>query len=126
MNATPNTLSRPIFTDKMRRVMDHNNVRAAYVLTVRDGAIWEVARAYILWSKSGRVQVVVLNYGDQWALQSLHYGEARGYGYDKLTAALAGARVGDVVLTDHGRDGLTIVDAASANGWVLRGFSAMI
>lgn len=124
MNATPNTLSYPIFTDKMRRVMDHNNVRVAYVLTVLAGSIQEVARAYILWGKSGRVQVVVVNYGDQCVLQSLHYGSASGYGYDKLTAALAGARVGNVVLTNHGRDGLTITEAACANGWKLCGFNA--
>jgi len=125
MNATPNTLStRPTFTAQMRRVMDHDNTRTAFVLTVRDGAIWEVARAYILWGRSGRVQVVVVNYGNQWAMQSLHYGSASGYGYDKLTAALAGARIGDVVLTDHGRDGLTITEAACANGWKLCGFNA--
>jgi hypothetical protein len=125
MNATPNTLStRPTFTAQMRRVMDHDNTRTAYVLTVRDGTIWEVARAFILWSKSGRVQVVVINYGDQWGLQSLHYGSASGYGYDKLTAALAGARIGDVVLADHGRGSMTIVDAASANGWKLCGFNS--
>lgn len=125
MNATPNTLSTcyPIFTDKMRRVMDHDNVRTAYVLRVLAGSIQEVARAYILWSKSGRVQVVVLNYGDQCALQSLHYGSASGYGYDKLTAALAGARVGNVVLSDHGRDSLTITEAAFENDWFLRGFN---
>ena len=124
MNATPNTLSRPTFTAQMRRVMDHNNTRTAFVLTVRDGAIWEVARAYILWGRSGRVQVVVVNYGNQWAMQSLHYGSASGYGYDKLTAALAGARIGDVVLTDHGRDGLNITEAACAHGWKLCGFNA--
>lgn len=125
MNATPNTLTaRPTSTAQMRRVMDHDNTRTAYVLTVRDGAVWEVARVFILWDRSGHVQVVVINYGNQLAMQSLHYGSASGYGYDKLTAALAGARIGDVVLTDHGRDGLTITEAASANGWVLRGFSA--
>ncbi len=124
MNATPNTLSRPTFTAQMGRVMDHGSTRTAYVLTVIDGCIHEIARAYILWSKSGRVQVVVINYGDRWAMQSLHYGSASGYGYDKLTAALAGARIGDVVLSDHGRGSMTIVDAASANGWKLCGFNS--
>lgn len=122
MNATPDTLStRPTFTAQMRRVMDHDNTRTAYVLTVRDGIIHEIARAYILWGKSRRVQVVVINYGDQWAVQSLHYGVAGGYGYDKLTAALAGARVGNVVLADHGGGGMTIGEAAVENDWKLLG-----
>lgn len=124
MNATPNTLNRPTFTAQMRRVMDHNNTRTAYVLTVLDGTIHEIARAYILWGKSGRVQVVVINYGDRWAMQSVHYGSASGYGYDKLTAALAGARIGDVVLADHGRDGMTISEAAFENDWKLCGFNS--
>lgn len=121
MNATPNTLSRPTFTAQMRRVMDHNNTRTAYVLTVLDGIIHEIARAYILWGKSGRVQVVVCNYGTDYSLQSVHYGSARGYGYDKMTAALAGARIGDVVLADHGRDGMTMTEAAFENDWKLLG-----
>ena len=124
MNATPDTLAtvRPEFTAQMRRVMDHDNAQRAFVVALVEGSIQEIARVYILRSKSGRVQVVVLNYGYGLSLQSLHYGDAGGWGYDKLTAALAGARIGDVVLSDHGRDGAGLHDAAYANGWRCFGF----
>jgi len=47
-----------------------------------------------------------------------HYAEARGYGYDKLSAALQDASIGGHVLA-HGSD--TLRRLASKNGWTLLG-----
>ena len=72
----------------------------------------------------GRLYVGVMDWGvDGLADCHKHIGVASGCGYDKVTAALSGARVGGVELGDHcdhkGRP--TLRALADANGWELLG-----
>jgi hypothetical protein len=48
-------------------------------------------------------------------------GSAGGYGYDRMTAALAGATVGGVTLGDHCGENPTLGALASARDWQVIG-----
>lgn len=78
----------------LRPALDSNGapvvVRVARIVTVRpvDGA--------------GTLRVAVTDWGVQGTGNPAHYvGKAGGYGYDKRTAALAGATVAGIQLGDH-------------------------
>jgi len=72
---------------------------SAYVILRNDGR--HVATVQAAFLESGSVMV------DVWGPHSLeHQGKAGGYGYDKFTSALAGAKI----------DGHTIYDHSNGNG----------
>lgn len=62
-------------------------------VVLKDGKI--CATIHVHYSKSGTVTV------DVWEKGLVHQGRAGGYGYDKFTAALAGATICGVRMYDH-------------------------
>ena len=68
---------------------------------------------------AGRLRIGVTDWGVTDDGPTHHYGTASGYGYDKFTAALAGATVGGVELGDHcDRDGHPLLrELCSRNEW---------
>ena len=84
--------------------------------------IVRMARAVVVYPAdgAGTLRLAVTDWGlDGDDAATHHYATAGGYGYDKLTAAFAGATVGGVQLGDHSnRDGLqTYRDVNRIDGW---------
>ena len=95
--------------------------KGAVVKTGSDGTPEVVARVYIITPTDGanRLWVAVQDYDHPEGPRSF-VGYADGYGYDKTTAALAGATVGGVVLGDHcnGKGRPRIDDLCRQRGWL--------
>jgi len=96
------------YKGKARRVLRIQRMARIVVVYPADGA--------------GRLRVAVSDWtqdGDP----IHHVGSASGYGYDKLTAALAGAQIGGIEIGDHsdykGRP--TLKDLARSKGWEIIG-----
>lgn len=117
--------------DQVYAILDHPRATQEWVVRpiMVNGkpAIERLARIATVYPRdgAGRLRVVVTDWtnltpeGDPMH----HIGTATGYGYDKRTAALAGATVGGVELGDHsdhhGRP--TLGELCLRNGWELFG-----
>lgn len=109
---------------KVAKVLNHDRTRIAWVCRVVDGRIDKFARIAVQYPRdgAGRLTVAVTDFpADGPCIH--HVGTASGYGYDKLAAAMVGARVGGVELGDHcDRKGRMLLrDAARASGWEVIG-----
>ena len=120
--------SASINLDQLRAIRDHERARDSWVLAICGGHIVNVARITVLRDKSnvGRLRVAVSDYRpggvDTSLPETVHFiGSANGGGYDKLTAAMAGATIGGEVLSDHcdpdGHDRLQLL--CDKRGWYL-------
>ena len=108
----------------VRAIMDHKRAETAWIVrAVLDSAgapkIEKLARIVRVAPVDGmgRLRVVVTDWN---AGECDHYaGSASGCGYDKMTAALSGCKVGGVELGDHcdsaGRP--TLSDLCRTHGW---------
>lgn len=96
--------------------------RGCVVQTGSNGKPDLVAHIYVAHPKDGasRLWVGVVDYGHQDGIKC-YTQSAGGYGYDKLTAALAGMTIGGVELGDHcnsqGRPRLR--EVCDQHGWLL-------
>lgn len=109
--------------DKVVALLNHKRAVQQWVCRVTDGKIERMARIVTVWPADGAgvVQVGVTDWTQGEAVH--HHGRAGGYGYDKRTAALAGARIGGVELGNwsdpKGRPDLQKL--CHENGWELIG-----
>lgn len=96
-------------------------IRGCVVKTGSNGKPELVAHIYVARPKDGasKLWVGVVDY-DHPDGAKCYTQSASGYGYDKLTAALAGMTIGGVELGDHcdskGRQRIT--EVCDANGWL--------
>ena len=108
---------------KVRKVLDHDRCETHWVLRAVDSKIVQVARVAIVYPRDGAglLRVAVTDWGEDGNGPAVHHvGQAGGYGYDKRTAALAGATVGGVTIGDHcNSKGDPRVDSlCAAKGWL--------
>lgn len=116
--ASPATSTSTI-TPAMRRVMDHDNTQVAWVCRAEGGKIIRMAQINVL-PGTGTVQVLVRSWGESGREPCVFsYGKASGYGYEKVAAALAGANIAGVKVTDHGPQSLLAV--CDQKGWEVIG-----
>ena len=96
---------------KLNQILDHNDTRALHI--VKNDKV--LTRVHLRFMPSGVVHAAWPNTEGGWCQRSA----------DSVTRCLAGMRIGDVVLGDHGnKEGLPTLDqAAEQHGWlVLRGW----
>lgn len=91
--------------DKVCNLLNHKRAEVSWVCRPGRGRIIRMTRIVIVYpiDGAGRLRVAVTDWGrkgDNYE-PTQHYATAGGYGYDKLTAALAGAHVGGRELGDH-------------------------
>lgn len=100
-------------TDEIRKVcalLDHKRAAVSWIVRPAldaDGRpeIVRMARVCVVYplDGAGPLRTVVTDWGHSGTGEAVHtFGRAGGYGYDKRTAALAGAAVVGVKLGDHG------------------------
>jgi len=86
---------------KLTYYLDHPRAKVGWVVRAEGSTVIKVARVAVIPPVDGagclRVAVSDFHGGEP----THYFGNARGCGYDKLTAALAGAQVGGVVLGNH-------------------------
>lgn len=113
--------------DTLIKILDHNRAQTAWVVRAEGDKIIRMARLVRVKPRdgAGRLRVAVTDWGrngDEPARQFV--GHAGGGGYDKLTAAMVGATVGDFFLGDHcdhaGRP--TLNQLCQREGWEVIGW----
>lgn len=112
------------------KILDHDRVSVTWIVRPilnADGSpgIERIARVAVVYPKdgAGRLRMAVTD----WGLDGAHHGRdpgqfvtsCTGFGYDKLTAAIAGCTVGGVEVGDHcdsaGRP--TVGEMVRREGW---------
>lgn len=118
-------------TSAVVALMDHKRAETTWVCrAILDGdkpKIERIARIVCVYPTdgAGRLRVAVTDWGKLGADHTpAHYtGQAGGYGYDKMSAALDGATIGGFTIGDHcDRDGNpTLRDLCQREGWEIIG-----
>ena len=116
-------MSRTLMS-RVSAILNHERTQTAWVCRVRDGKIDRFARICVQYPRdgAGRLTVAVTDFREG-ASPVHHVASAGGCGYDKVTAALAGAFVGGFELGDDcdhkGRPTLRVL--AEREGWQIIG-----
>lgn len=123
-------MSKQPSLEAVRKIMDHDRTRTSWVCRVTDGKIERIARVCVQYPAKGHAErplrVAVTDWGKisgRFGEPNQFVGQANGYGYDKLAAALSGATVGGVEIGDHcdGAGRPLLRDLCCREGWEVIG-----
>ena len=103
------------------RLLDHPRAQVSWVCRAGGDKIVRMARLVSV-TTNAKTRVLVQDWGpDGNSAVSNYIGAAGGYGYDRTTAALAGATVGGEKVGDHCGENPTLGALASARDWQVIG-----
>lgn len=121
-------MSKPATLSAVSAILNHDRAVTSWVCRAiigTDGkpAIEKIARLVCVYPRdgAGRLRVALTSWHNGDVIH--HVSTASGYGYDKLTAALAGGIVGGFTLGDHCDRGghPTLRDLCHREGWQIIG-----
>jgi len=103
------------------RLLDHPRAQVSWVCRAENGVIIRMARLVSV-ATAAQIRVLVQDWGPD-GNSAVHnfLGAAGGYGYDRTTAALAGATVGGATVGDHCGENPTLGVLAASQGWQVIG-----